>query len=371
MPRATRKPCCACLPTWGYGDAVTLEQETLDRRTTQIPIAIERMLGDRVVVCMAASAADFIEPFFVDSLASRFGIEVAAEDGRSLVRPLRLENMKNTAVTRIPLNDFLSRFTAAPSRSPNLIFHTSRCGSTLVTQMLVATGRFTVFSEPTVINQVLDPTGLVRDSERTAVLRAMITALCSAVGVGLVPAIKLRSWNALFPQIVSDAVPKARWVFLHRHGSEVLASVAAKPPGWLRARTICAAPFASALGMAPQQIVALENDEYACRVIGAICRSVLQLPLAQGCVLDYERIGPEIAKIARHFGVDLSPPEHERCLIRMKQSAKNPASRFVPDGNAKRGSLDAVQQALVDELIEPWRAMVSESSRATQSQEQP
>jgi hypothetical protein len=319
----------------------------------RVPIAIEAAGNRRDLVCIEASHTDFVEPFFVDSLSTRFGIEVDSDDDESLVRRLRLENVRHTVVTRSSLADFSDQAETDDTLTPGFLFHTSRCGSTLVTQMLVASGRFVVLSEPTIVNQVLDPTGLISDHERIKVLRTTVRCLASLSGDRAV-LVKLRSWNGLFANIIEEAFPDLKWMFLHRNGREILASVTARPPGWLRARKDCARAFSPLLGLPAASLVEMPADEYCCRLVGAICQAMMRMR-QHGLILDYPEIAPEIGMIARHFGINLTSDELELCMARMAYDAKRPGSIVASDSAHKQASLTDHQRFLADHVIEPAR----------------
>jgi hypothetical protein len=337
-----------------------------DMRST-LPIALERRGSGLVVAVLQADPFAFGDPFFLDTLAWRFGIDLATDDGVDLVRPLHLDP-SDSRLGYVPLSAFIrdAEDKALGDRC-NVIFHMARCGSTLLTQMLSASGRFMVLSEPPIVNQILDPRGVIDPNERTRVLKATLSLFAAATPPSRGTVIKLRSWNAFYADSVVAAVPAAPWLFVHRHGAEVLASVVRQPPGWLRSRHRYAAEVAGWLGIDAATLRQLGDDEYAARLIGAICgrASTIQSPL--GRYLDYEDIAHSISAVARHFGQELTDGEQQRGLDRMAQDAKAPSKPFVPDSGLKRQALSPIQRALADTLIEPLRRVARGKNLSLQS----
>ena len=120
------------------------------------------------------------------------------------------------------------------------IFHLSRCGSTLVAQMLAALPRHVVLSEPDPLDAVLnahfrDPS--VSDAQRGAWLRAMVSALgqrwaaarrtCSSSST---------AWHAQHLPLIRQVFPSTPWIFVYRNPVEVLVSHKQQPgASWSRA----------------------------------------------------------------------------------------------------------------------------------------
>lgn len=120
----------------------------------------------------------------------------------------------------------------APARTiGGLIFHTGRCGSTLLAHSLKS--RATVLSEPDALaNLFRTPLGSWTSAElsRAAAIVFDLFARASARPV----IVKLTSWHALFSPEFMAAAPGVPTVFLSRHPSYVATSLAQRSPGWAR-----------------------------------------------------------------------------------------------------------------------------------------
>ena len=121
---------------------------------------------------------------------------------RALARPLN-----RMLRWRTGLDDFIDH-APDPLRAPDgLIFHMSRCGSTLVARMLGALADAAVVTEPAPLDAIVDLAlrGEWPQARRIAALRAMVGAL------GRRPAgryfVKLNAWHALALPLFRAAFP--------------------------------------------------------------------------------------------------------------------------------------------------------------------
>lgn len=136
---------------------------------------------------------------------------------------------------------------AAPSSPVNgcvpsgMVFHESRCGSTLVANMLAVLPDSVVYSESSPPWEVLHATHLSED-EKVRALRVLVAGMgrpiaAAAAATGSAPAgselawvplhlyFKFQSALSLHIGTVRAAFPTTPWSFIHRDGTEVLASL--------------------------------------------------------------------------------------------------------------------------------------------------
>ncbi len=130
--------------------------------------------------------------------------------------------------------DALGALDAAPSLDPSgLIFHLSRCGSTLLSRLLGTVPGTLVVSEPAPVNALLlapqpDPAAAAR------LLRLMVRALGRRrFGDEHRLVLKLSSWNVRRLDLFRAAFPAAPAIWLQREPAAIAASLLARPPGWL------------------------------------------------------------------------------------------------------------------------------------------
>jgi hypothetical protein len=232
-----------------------------------------------------------------------------------------------------------------PSHAPDgLIFHMSRCGSTLAAQMLAAWPANVVISEAPPIDAVLR---LEADDEtKVARLRAMVAALGQARAGESRLFLKLDCWHVRDLPLFRRAFPDTPWVFLYREPVEVLVS-------HLRRRGVQMIPE-----LVPSARLGLDTPiapdaDYCAQVLAALCEAAARHHAAGGGRLVNYRDLPQalLTRVLPHFGV--APSDDEAATMRAAGSrdAKAPDQGFVPDGEAKRREADDDLRAICERRV--------------------
>ncbi|MGC2795548.1 MAG: hypothetical protein WA290_03280, partial [Mycobacterium sp.] len=117
-----------------------------------------------------------------------------------------------------------------PSLEPaGMIFHLSRCGSTLVSRLLGTLPGAVVLAEPSPLNALLglNP-GRVEEATLVRLVRLLVRALgrCRH-GDERHLVLKCTSWNIRRREILAAAFPETPWVWVQRDPAHVLASLLA------------------------------------------------------------------------------------------------------------------------------------------------
>jgi hypothetical protein len=314
-------------------------------------------------VSLALPRDYFRDPFFIDSLAKSFNIlkseiKLPQED-ELLARPIHYDE-KDDRVIYTPVDEFVERYSKLKiDKKLGFIFHMSRCGSTLTAQMLASNDRFFVLSEPTIINAVLDPALNITQKKRDLLLQASIYALaiCSPIICEQV-FIKFRSWNILYLDQILRDFPDVSWMFIHRHGLEVLQSVLEKPPGWLRSRRSYAKYFARLLAVNKNDISAMTDNEYVTRMLGTFCRVAKDSTSKNGLFIDYYELKDSFATmVKRLWHIDLNDKEIEimKNVSQLYSKDVNKKERFQSDSEEKRAKASRVQKEFTDRFVESER----------------
>ncbi|WP_165188455.1 aspartyl beta-hydroxylase [Caulobacter soli] len=218
-----------------------------------------------------------------------------------------------------------------PARDPDgLIFHMSRCGSTLAAQMLAASSANLVISEAPPIDAVLALD--VGDDAKVESLRAMVAALGQARAGETRLFLKLDCWHVRDLPLLRRAFPAAPWIFLYREPIEVLVSHA-------RRRGVQMIPdFVSPERLGLALPGGVPDLDYCARVLAAICEGAARHhPGGGGRLVNYRDLPRALfITLLPHFGV--APSEGEAALMRTAgaRDAKTPEQGFIPDGEAKR-----------------------------------
>ena len=150
------------------------------------------------------SAERFVEPFF-DQTVARWA---SGPRARPLVR---------TGL------DALVALDSEPSLEPvGMIFHLSRCGSTLVSRLLGTLPGVVVLAEPAPLNALL---GLdqIDDATLVKIVRLAVRALgrCRHADERRL-VLKCTSWNIRHRAILAAAFPETPWIWLQRDPARIL-----------------------------------------------------------------------------------------------------------------------------------------------------
>jgi hypothetical protein len=241
--------------------------------------------------------------------------------------------------------------------APNgLIFHMSRCGSTLVAQMLAAVASTIVLSEAQPLDALLALRSRRTCDDELIVrwLRATTSALARPGAGERRLFVKFHAWHVLELPLIVRAFPDVPWIFLFREPRAVLRSHDKSPGAEALAGTLDPA-YA---GIEPRDAPFLPQDEYRARMLAAFCEAALRhADVGQGRFVDYAAL-PEIvlSELLDFFGVALDDGDAQRMHHVTGRDAKRAGAAFRPraleygapelDRLAARW-LDAAYQALV------------------------
>jgi len=253
------------------------------------------------------------------------------------------------AILRNPYARFSRRVAPLPDASAppaGLIFHVSRCGSTLAARMLSAAG-LRVLSEP-------PPLDVSIQSGQTARIRSIAAAL----GAGRPYILKLDAWHIHALPLLREAFPDTPWIFLYRDPVEVLASHARSPgrhmlPGALDPR---------ALGLRETDITGIPRAEWPARVLARMMDSALSHAGSAGLFVDYRDLPEAVEdRVLDHFGLKFGAAARERMREVSREDAKRPGAVFASDSAAKQDEGAGLRNLELDNL---YTALQRRSLRA-------
>jgi hypothetical protein len=253
---------------------------------------------------------------------------------------------------RTPIAELGRWYTASPGMAPaGFIFHMSRCGSTLVSQMLAALPENVVISEAGPLDRLARAKS-IPEAVKAEWLRWMVSALGQRrSGQETRYFVKFDSSTVLALPSIRRAFPSVPWIFLYRNPEEVLVSHLRQPapamcPGLITDVTAIDAPM--------NEVLSMSAEEYAARVIGRICEYAALRMDECGMLVNYTQL-PEAVwhSIALRFGVKFSADE----LVRMRNvalyDAKRPRQKFEADGESKRLEVSDAARAAAARWISP------------------
>ena len=257
---------------------------------------------------------------------------------------------------RTPLATLPESVAAAGAVPDGLIFHLSRCGSTLVAQMLAALPGAVVVSEPQPFDWVLqyayNATGQPI-AQRLALIRAMAAVLGRHTIGGHGFVIKLDSWHTRALPLLAQAFPQTRWIFLYRDPLEIMVSQF-RQRGF---QTIRGGIGQSVFGI---DEAGLSEEEYCACLLERTCAPILDaIDGPSGMLINYAELpGAVEHRILPHFGIALNPAARPALAEATARDAKAPYTTFAPDTDAKRREASAAVRAAVARYLDaPYRRL--------------
>lgn len=249
----------------------------------------------------------------------------------------------------------LEALDAEPSLDPAaLVFHLSRCGSTLVSRLLGRIPGTLVVAEPKPVNTLLlaDPSAL-GEAEAARLLRLLVRALGRRrFGDEQRYVLKLSSWNIVRLGLFRRAFPGAKVIWVQRRPLEVMASLMADPPGWLALRQ---APreAESLFAVAPDELRRLDVAGFCARALAALLAAAAAVDDAR-LIVDYRELPDAVwTCIAPFLGLELGTDEIALLREEGRYHAKDPARRlFAGDPPERRAPSEALR-ALAAEYLDP------------------
>jgi len=283
-------------------------------------------------------ARRFIDPFFVQT------IDPCVRHPADLLfrHQTPLETLGEIAATQ-------------PSVQPTgFIFHMSRCGSTLLSQMLAVAPENIVLSEAGPIDDVLrlnfrNPE--ITDEEQVRWLQWLVGVLVWRRH----PAeknvfIKFDCWHTMFLPLLQRAFPGVPWIFLYREPIEVMASAEQRLGGPVLPGVLPPALFGWDAGMVGR----MQSIEYCARVLAKLCEAALAPAQAgHGKLVNYRQLPAAIwPELLKYWNVEFSPDETAQMFGAAQLNAKNPAQPFTADSQAKRDSASPELRALTRQWLD-------------------
>lgn len=239
--------------------------------------------------------------------------------------------------------------------APNgFIFHMSRCGSTLVAQMLASTTRNIVISEPPAIDWILRLNRIhpaITDELRAILLKWLVSAYGrKRHAKERFYFIKFDSWSTLDLNFIRRVFPEVPWIFLYRNPIEVMVSQ-------LRERGSQMIPGAVGQilpGLDFMESLQIPPEEYIARVLARFCESAIEEATGDNALLvNYNELPGAIDKIIEHFRVEYSPEEMESIKRKARFNAKTPSFSFTSDSEEKRSMASEAGMQMAEKWLNP------------------
>jgi len=201
------------------------------------------------------------------------------------------------------------------------VFHTTRCGSTLVMRQFSALPGVFGLSEPSMILKLLEGPRTDSGSDRTR-LRKLVALFSQALApLASRIVIKWPNLGGLHAAFLASALPEVPNIFLHRDAGAILQSIARNPLGGMeniRPGHLFSPPMIVAGASIPDDHLAR-----AALSIARVCKLVQRDP--DVVAVDYDDL-PDVAwlHLAAFFGLSLTPAD-----VELMRAAAIPHSKAI------------------------------------------
>lgn len=234
-----------------------------------------------------------------------------------------------------------------PGKPTGLVFHMSRCGSTLIAQMLSRLSSAVVLSEPQPLDGFLrlHRAGGLGEELAARRLRALVRVLGRPQRGEDQLFVKLHAWHVVDLPLFARAFPDVPWVFAFREPRAVLRSQEKNPgaeivPGTLDPRLA---------GIEPSALGSVSPLEYCARMLAAFCNAALAYAgTGRARCVAYDSLPDAVfSEVLPFFGVSPDASETERMRAAAMIDAKS-------EGDAFRPPTVRVASTEIDHLATRW-----------------
>jgi hypothetical protein len=234
------------------------------------------------------------------------------------------------------------------------IFHSSRCGSTLLANACRSLTDSIVLSEANAIDKLIarfitDAHDPIRESLYSVFLRAVVNALAQNSN-GRRLFIKFSCCSVSQLERIRCIWPRVPWVFLYRDPVETIVSNMANPPSWLLDEDHRV--LAHITGTSAAVIAEMPLEERCARSIGSFFSTAHTLANDNSLLLNYNQLSvPVICNVLRFFGASPTAAEIDGITSRSQLYSKDAKDRpFDSDTDFKRQNASD----LVRDVAERW-----------------
>ncbi|MFN2529821.1 MAG: hypothetical protein ABR555_00840 [Pyrinomonadaceae bacterium] len=293
------------------------------------------------IVLMDMRGVELIEPFFHQSV-DRFRAETSdmKECLTDLDALIQLEKITSSLVPA------------------GFIFHSSRCGSTTVTNALKKIDGAIVIAEAPVLDKLIgrfftDADSAVKEALYSVFLRGAVAAFgqprsanerhliikFSCQSVGQLDRI-LRIW------------PNVPWLFLYRDPLETIVSNIEVMPDWLLGKAD-ARILSAIAGADERERPTMCLEELCARAIGSFYDTAQRLANDKCLLLNYNELSIRaVERIAEFFKLSISDHELAAIELSLRNYSKDSSREFTDDSEAKQSTASP----LIRKLVSKWAA---------------
>lgn len=287
----------------------------------------------------------FTDPFFRETIE------------RALAKPSASLFRRQTPIETLEELTWREPF-LAPS---GFIFHSSRCGSTLLTQMLAALPSHRVHSEP----------GLIEDIVRMGYRRPAVSAdqratwlrwTIAALGRGHVDErryfVKFEPQHIVDLPLLRQAFPDVPFVFCVRDPLEILVSQSRQTGGQFVVTPLSGERF----GIDLVSAASMPRVDYMAHVLGRVLQAGIRYVDDGdhlGYVVEYSDLPGAVDGVLDHFGVAVDEAERAAVAAASAFNAKVPGVAFTEDSSSKSAEASDGQRAAAERIRPMYDTLLS------------
>jgi len=332
-----------------------------DKTSTVPPLAIEQLRswlpvdavlrqGRPAIEWMDMSDVVFAEPFFNQTVD-------------------RVKRERSSASSLTTSFDELIRFEKVSDSLPptGFIFHSSRCGSTLVANACKSLSGSLVISEAPVLDKLI--TRFFTDTDETGTkellysvfLRGAVSALGQRrLGSERHYFIKFSSTSILQYPRIRRIWPKVPALFLYRDPTEVIVSNLQNTPEWM---VVGSNPATSAamIGVRQEELGSIGPEEFCARALGRFYTAASSAVDENTLLCNYHDLtAVTLLRIVEFFHVSTSTEDAEAIRQSVKLYSKDPSRTFNGDRDSKRANASTFVKEMVAKWAEaPYQRLVA------------
>jgi hypothetical protein len=338
---------------------IPIEADMLKRVTQPTPMGIGRF-GPAPITCSGWPPVSWLPTQSV-ATGGAPDIDWLWVGERPLLQPFFEDDVRN--VSSLPFNRIFRIRTTLESviagaetettlPLKGMIFHMSRCGSTLLAQMFAAVPENCVSSEPEPLDGITQWVQLADIDPQLAdkAIQAIVAALGRHRGNNAARhLIKLAPWQTFALPLMRSAFPDVNWVYLYREPVEVMVSVMHRPG------------LHTVDGLLPAQVTgnagagSASAEKFAARVLAAMGETVVEnWELGGGMLIAYpDIIEAASGSIMTHFGMNSTAEDTALIRTASRRDAKMPEQQFATDNVRKRTEASDAMIAAAEMYLEP------------------
>jgi len=256
------------------------------------------------------------------------------------------------------------------------IFHSSRCGSTLVANTCKALSGSIVISEATAIDKLIarfitdTSVGDLREKLYSVFLRSLVRVLGQQrAGDEQHLFVKFSCCSVVQLERIRRIWPEVPWLFMYRDPVETIVSNLTTVPEWLADEDNRV--LGALAGTTSVEVSKMSREELCARTLGNFYSTVESLASDNCMLLNYNQLSlAVILQIIRFFRVELEANEVATITATSKLYSKDVSSgqNFIPDSISKRTQAsNLVRQMAAEWCAGPYNAL--EAKRALVNRE--